>query len=448
MGKNNRARRAAKAKDRRAQHRSTGPSRGGPTLDELTPEELAHDLFSLAVQLGVAGDAALDHAVATLAQLPPSITNNTIEDLLLEVPDHLWCNGWQPAEIVRQVRRKGNAALGRLTAVLVCADHLDRPADTLHPQWAQQVTELEQQNDVSRRELRDDGGGWFASWQRQEGLSRHDAIRHAVQLDALLHTVGALPQILPPPGSADAHRTPRQRGTQRDDPILTKVRALLAQAESTTFPAEAEAFTAKAQELMTRHAIDHALLAGTAERSDHPITRRIPIDDPYVDAKSLLLQNVAKHSRCRAVYDSHHAMSSVVGFEHDLAAAELLFTSLLVQAQVALTAEGHDRPAGSRVRSRSFRSSFLVAYAVRIGERLEAINDEVFDSFEPDARRAALPVLAARRSEVDDVVDELFGELRSSRVSSGWDGLGGARGAAAADRARLNIADLPARATG
>ena len=46
----------------------------------------------------------------------------------------------------------------------------------------------------------------------------------------------------------------------------------------------------------------------------------------------------------------------------DLAAVELLFTSLLVQAQTALM-----RAPGS---SRSYRSSFLFAYAARIGERL------------------------------------------------------------------------------
>jgi hypothetical protein len=38
------------------------------------------------------------------------------------------------------------------------------------------------------------------------------------------------------------------------------VRALLAKAESTTYPEEADALTAKAQELMARHSIDRAML--------------------------------------------------------------------------------------------------------------------------------------------------------------------------------------------
>jgi hypothetical protein len=219
---------------------------------------------------------------------------------------------------------------------------------------------------------------------------------------------------------------------------------LLAQAESTTFPAEAEAFTAKAHELMTRHAIDRAVL--TAGASDEgPSSRRIPIDDPYVDAKSYLLQVVAEHTRCRAVFDSHYAQSTVIGFAPDLDAAEMLFTSLLVQAHVALNHEGRNAPAGSRTRGRSFRSSFLVAYAARIGERLAEINRAVLDTFEAEAPRSALPVLAARRDEVDDTVEQLFGgTLRTAPVKTSWDGFGALRGRIAGDQAQLAFADLPA----
>ena len=41
-----------------------------------------------------------------------------------------------------------------------------------------------------------------------------------------------------------------------DEKKLSRVRALLAKAESSSFPEEAEALSAKAQELMTRHALD------------------------------------------------------------------------------------------------------------------------------------------------------------------------------------------------
>jgi len=74
--------------------------------------------------------------------------------------------------------------------------------------------------------------------------------------------------------------------------VLQKVRGLLAKAESTEFEAEAAALTAKAQELMTRHAIDRAALH-VGQAVGRPSIIRVAIEAPYVDPKSLLLQLVA-----------------------------------------------------------------------------------------------------------------------------------------------------------
>ena len=224
--------------------------------------------------------------------------------------------------------------------------------------------------------------------------------------------------------------------------MLTRVRALLAQAESTTYEAEAAAFTAKAQELMARHAIAAAIVWERAGRDEDPVTIRLAIDEPYVDAKSLLLQIVAENSRCRAVWHTDYALSSVIGFSSDVAATETLFTSLLVQSQVAMQVEAAAAPPGSRVRSRGFRSSFLLAYAHRIAERLAEVNKSIESEVDTDSSGSLLPVLAARAGAVDDTVDELFGTLKSSPVRGGTDMVGWARGRSAADRARLSFGDL------
>lgn len=63
-------------------------------------------------------------------------------------------------------------------------------------------------------------------------------------------------------------------------------------------------------------------------------------------------------------------MSTVFGFMADLDAVELLFTSLLVQANAAMLRAGAKRDAHGRSRTRAFRQSLLLAYATRIGERL------------------------------------------------------------------------------
>jgi hypothetical protein len=248
--------------------------------------------------------------------------------------------------------------------------------------------------------------------------------------------------LIPPPGAKAGDASIINLTAKTDDPILNRVRALLAQAESTNFEAEAETFTAKAQELMTRHAIDLAMVAAGTQRTERPDTIRIPIDEPYINAKWILLCEVATNSRCRAVFHKYVAMTSVIGYDADLRATETLFTSLLVQAQIAMQAAASSAPPGTPTRSRSFRSSFLTAYALRVGERLEEINAYVVADAEAETGRSILPVLAERSAIVDAKVREIFPRLRSMRSRAGLDPAGWASGRVAADRARLNSGDL------
>ena len=63
---------------------------------------------------------------------------------------------------------------------------------------------------------------------------------------------------------------------------------------------------------------------------------------------------------------------TVVAHADDLDAIDMLFTSLLVQATRAMLAKGPHEDRFGRSRTRSFRQSFLVAFAGRIHERLVA----------------------------------------------------------------------------
>ena len=223
-----------------------------------------------------------------------------------------------------------------------------------------------------------------------------------------------------------------------DDPLLGRVRKLLAKAEDPACtPAEAEAFTAKAQQLIARHAIDVAVLA-VEDAGDAPSAVRFAVDDPYVDPKSYLLQVVAQSGRCRAAFHPTIAMSTVVGFPSDIAGVEMMFTSLLVQAQTALAAAARTAPAGSRPRSRVFRSSFLEAYASRIGQRLQAVNDATVAESEAERGTSVLPALLARDAEVDDALEDLLGTLTTKVSRRSYDAAGWASGAVAADNAQLS----------
>lgn len=350
-----------------------------------------------------------------------------------------WSRGWQPAEVVRHVRRTCGAAAAGLAALVIGVDHADRAADTLDPRWVAQLETL----DLSPV---DPVSGWLADWVECGRTARHDAIAGVTMLELCLTLLVPLPIIVPPPGA--------QRGfvstssAPSNDPMLNRVRALLAQAESTNFEAEAETFTAKAQELMTRHAIDAVALQqgarGSGSRgSEAPITIRIGIDDPYLKAKTVLLACVAKHSRCRTVIHGSLGIASIVGLADDVSATEILFTSLLVQVQTAMrSAAANSRP-GAYERKRAFRASFVIAYAYRIGERLAAINAAIIADVETETHQSLMPVLAARSALVDAAVDEMFGKLRPMSSRIGIDGAGWESGRLAADRARLNSGDLP-----
>jgi hypothetical protein len=129
--------------------------------------------------------------------------------------------------------------------------------------------------------------------------------------------------------------------------------------------------------------------------------------------------------------------STVFGDEGDLDAVELLYTSLLVQATRAMVSE--PRPAAGRSAggTRSFRQSFLVAFAGRIGERLAEAAAAV-TAEEATRSTALVPLFAARREAADAALAAAFPDLRTTRLSArsaeGWHA-----GVRAADRAQLDV---------
>ena len=219
--------------------------------------------------------------------------------------------------------------------------------------------------------------------------------------------------------------------------VLEKVRALLAKAESTTFDAEAEALTAKAQELMARHRIERALVdVGAAGAGSQPTSRRIQIDDPYSDPKALLLARIASANGCRAVWSKYEHCSTLFGFADELDAVEELFTSLLVQATGALLRAGSKRDAYGRSRTKRFRRAFLVAFAIRIGQRLNAVVDATITDVSTTTGTDLVPILG-RRAEITDAAARAAFPYTSRRSASASDGEGWRAGTAFGNQANL-----------
>ena len=167
---------------------------------------------------------------------------------------------------------------------------------------------------------------------------------------------------------------------------------------------------------------------------------RIGVDDPYAAPKSLLLDRIAGANRCRSVWSKDFGFSTVFGAPSDLQMVELLFTSLLVQGAEAMLGAGRSVDPSGRCRTRSFRQSFLVAYAGRIGERLAAASAKVVAEGSERHGEALLPVLAGRAEAVVDAVRATFPDLveRGLKVTSasGW-----AAGRTAADLASRRVGE-------
>jgi hypothetical protein len=332
-----------------------------------------------------------------------------------------WIRGWQPADVTRSVRRAHGHRHARLAVDMVAEQLAGQPVDTMDDRWAAQLSALD------ARRWWHDSDVYLDRWARREGVDPIMATRYAVEVLALLEWLPALPHLLPPPGTAPRPRAPRRGGRDAAGRLLDRVRSLLAKAESSDFAAEAEAYTAKAQELIARHSIDHALLPRDDHR-DQPVAVRVSVDSPYEDAKALLLQNVAEATMCRSVWTAEYGFATVFGFAGDIAAVELMYGSLLVQGTTTMVREG------SGGRTRAFRQSFLYAYAVRIGQRLHTATEKVRAGAGTDD---LLPVLASREAAVEERLAEVFATFTSRRARVN-DERGWTCGTAAAERARLD----------
>lgn len=236
-------------------------------------------------------------------------------------------------------------------------------------------------------------------------------------------------------------------GARLDEKLLTRVRALLAKAESTTFPEEADALTAKAQQLMSRHAIDAAMVDGTSSADRSPDRRAVLIDRPYASAKLSILAGVAGANRCQVITTGSDTTAHVFGFGVDIDTTEVLYTSLLLQATAAMTAAGPQTDRHGRSRTRAFRHAFLLAFAGRVGRRLRDAARSTVDRADGDHGGALVPVLAERDAAVDDAVRAAFPRLSARRVSvSSPEGV--RAGLAAGDRADIGSTGVAGRPVG
>lgn len=324
----------------------------------------------------------------------------------------LWGRGYGPLDLLHVVDRKLGADHAQLAADTVDRMRSGR-ADRWPGQWQSEADEV-------------------ASTTPGTPVTPH-TLAAGIELLALVLT---LPEV-PPTGRGDAPAP----SSWLDDAVLAKVRGLLRKAESTEFDAEAEALTAKAHQLITRHAIDEALLQDGEGRATAVAARRIRLHDPYLSQKFDLVSAVAGANRCVTVFNKGLGWGTVFGHNSDLDATELMATSLLAQALGAMARLGSVRDADGRLRTRSFRSGFLRGFANQIADRLEQAGATVTDG----ADRRALPVLASRQDAAREAAEAAYPGLTTIRRRRVTNGEGYMAGVGAANLASLTFSQQELR---
>ena len=213
---------------------------------------------------------------------------------------------------------------------------------------------------------------------------------------------------------------------------LNRVQGLLAKAESTEFPDEREALLTKAQELMARHAIDEAMLAAGGHRPGDVVeSETLVVQPPYATAKAALLGTVARANQCQSVMTSignGAKRCDIVGHQSDLAGVRSLFAALSLHAVRSMLAA----PMPASEAPRRFRHAFLLAFTVRIGERLRDAASTAKAQAEAESGPGVGLVLADRSVAVADAFREAFPRVRSARFTSS-SYAGAARGRSAAE---------------
>ena len=439
MGQNNRQRRAAKQRQRTHHQRSNRDGRAGPSADGV--DDVDDEVFAVSAASLLLGRAL--HRLARNMEAQSDLLDfqhyaarhqqAAVDEHFALAVHHLLAAGWTPLDLHEVMMRKtGSAARAHLLDVVAEAT-ARHPGRLVHPQW---LAQLEQVGAEVRGTERTSPA---YSWGGRAGLDWPEALEQLLAVLVVINSLPPVERVLPAPGDTTADG--QGRTGVDDGKVLRRVRALLAKAESTEYAEEADALTAKAQQLMSRHSIDRAMAEPAERTPEPPICRRLWLEAPYVDAKALLVEVVANANNCRAIQSQKWGFVTVIGHRVDLDVVELLVTSLLLQATRAVALAGPQSARRRTSRTRSFRQSFLVAYANRIGERLASSALDAEAEYNGAKGGALVPVLAARRERVDAKLHELFPELIERRVSvsnaAGW-----GAGRAAADLAHFGVHEI------
>ncbi|WP_179500042.1 DUF2786 domain-containing protein [Streptomyces sp. WZ.A104] len=220
--------------------------------------------------------------------------------------------------------------------------------------------------------------------------------------------------------------------SQTHDKTLAKIRAILAKAEDpAASPEEAQAYFAKAADLMSKYGIERAMLAEKAPETDKPAQRVLYIKGTYLLDRTFLLGSIVKalggQSIRWRVYDRESGKYvqkfKMYGYESMLERAEMLYTSLLLQAFNGMK-QGRPQPGESTT---SYRKAWLTGFRYAVKKRLERAEQvavEEADLTLPGGSASTALVLAQREDTIRAIFTAQHPKVRPAAKrnlrGSGW----------------------------
>lgn len=239
-----------------------------------------------------------------------------------------------------------------------------------------------------------------------------------------------------------------------DDKMLSRIAALLRQAEGTDNAHEAEAFMSAAQRLATATSIDLAVArAHSAKRTaaQAPTQRTIAIGEAGTKGLRTYVQLfavIAAANDVRCDVASNSTFVYAYGFGEDIDAVHALYASLVVQmvkASDAYISSGAHRPTPTI----TARLNFQLAFGARVGQRLAKAREEAKAEATKGASSQPGTAIALRNKEVELVnhykkASQARGTWHAARASAGYSESARRAGDRAGKRARLgNSPELP-----
>lgn len=246
--------------------------------------------------------------------------------------------------------------------------------------------------------------------------------------------------------------------------MIRKVRGLLETAESYAAAGNdeaAETYTSKAHQLLSKHGLDMAMVKDSGAKPEAVISRTLVAQGKHWIRWSNLAHLVAMSQGVRTIhakvrtdpttkkrYDRYVAtVIDVIGFESDVDAVELLWTSLMVQAASAMDRAMDECP--SYVNKWTFQINFLDGFLNVVYDRLRKLRADAVKEREVEEQGNLLPVLQDRKLRVDEKVNEKYGRLRKGAATGARTSSSGRQAGAVAGRsASIGGTSLPSSRKG